>query len=490
LIPERLAARLFAVDLRSLALVRMGVAALLLLDLGLRARDFSAHYSDAGILPRAELAASETGRLLAALSLHAASGSAAWQAALFAVAAAAALALLVGWHSRAAALLAWALLASLQNRNPLLVYGGDNVLVLLLFWMLFLPVGARASLDARAGRVPRARTALSVGSAGLLVQVAALHWFSALHKRGAEWFPDGSALFYALHVDKWARPAALLLREHASLLRLLTYGTLVLELGIPLLLFSPWRTSRLRLLGVASLVAFHAGIFLTMDLVLFSWISACAACAFLPGSFWDRLAAARGGGRGALPAGTLGLSRRANAAAAAALGFVLAWNVLTLRRDWRAVLEAHPLLAAAAFPGLALRLGQTWFMFAPHPPRATVWHAVRGVRPDGSAVDCLFERAGEPAAGKPAARAGYYPSGRWERVFANAPQSEHGDAWPALGRYFCRRALAAPGLRGPLAEVEIWRRSEATRPDGSRGPVTTRRVLRHPCAEPSGTLPP
>jgi hypothetical protein len=53
--PSRLA-ELFGVDLRSLALVRIGVGTLLLADLALRSRDFRAHYTDFGILPREAIA--------------------------------------------------------------------------------------------------------------------------------------------------------------------------------------------------------------------------------------------------------------------------------------------------------------------------------------------------------------------------------------------------------------------------------------------------
>ena len=42
----------FGADLRSLALMRIGAATLLLVDLAMRAGDLIAHYTDAGVLPR------------------------------------------------------------------------------------------------------------------------------------------------------------------------------------------------------------------------------------------------------------------------------------------------------------------------------------------------------------------------------------------------------------------------------------------------------
>ena len=46
---------LFGVDLRSLALLRVSLAIIVLLDLAYRANDLKAHYTDLGILPRSAL---------------------------------------------------------------------------------------------------------------------------------------------------------------------------------------------------------------------------------------------------------------------------------------------------------------------------------------------------------------------------------------------------------------------------------------------------
>ena len=44
--------RLFGIDLRNLALFRIGLGAILLIDLAIRFQDLQAHYTDAGVLPR------------------------------------------------------------------------------------------------------------------------------------------------------------------------------------------------------------------------------------------------------------------------------------------------------------------------------------------------------------------------------------------------------------------------------------------------------
>jgi hypothetical protein len=80
-------ASLFAVDLRSLALLRIALASLLLVDLFARSRDLSAFYGEAGTLPVAELARLEPRAALFSVHVHF-SGSALALGALFALAAA------------------------------------------------------------------------------------------------------------------------------------------------------------------------------------------------------------------------------------------------------------------------------------------------------------------------------------------------------------------------------------------------------------------
>ena len=134
--------QVLGLDLRSLALFRMCAALVVLADLALRARDLRAHYTDDGVLPQAYFLVDKT-----RWSLHLLSGSAYFQAALFVLAAVFALLLLVGYRTRLATFVTWLLLLSLQSRNWMILNSGDVVLRLTLFWSLFLPLGARFSVD-------------------------------------------------------------------------------------------------------------------------------------------------------------------------------------------------------------------------------------------------------------------------------------------------------------------------------------------------------
>ncbi len=202
----------FGIDTRSLAVFRIGLALTILLDLVLRAQDLGAHYTDAGVLPRALLAAEVGSRIpwapiLLNLNPHFLFGGLIGQALLFVAAGAAAVLLLAGWRTWWVTVASWILLASLHARNPGALNTGDVVLRMLLFWSMFLPLGARWSMDAarRSGWSSfRPRVVVGGAAAALLLQVAFIYAFNALFKTGAAWTTDFTALEMALAGETWA----------------------------------------------------------------------------------------------------------------------------------------------------------------------------------------------------------------------------------------------------------------------------------------------
>src|SRR5690606_10376590 len=137
----------FTLDLRALALLRIGLGALLLIDLYTRATDLEAHYANTGVLPLPALFSHEWNPYF--FSFHTGSGLWQVQAIFFLLAAFFAVCLLLGYKTRLATVLSWALLVSLHNRNPLILQGGDDLVRMLLFWSIFLPLGSFYSLDSR-----------------------------------------------------------------------------------------------------------------------------------------------------------------------------------------------------------------------------------------------------------------------------------------------------------------------------------------------------
>ncbi len=194
--PERLGSG-FALDLRSLALFRVLLALTLAFDALHRLINLGAFHTDAGLLPRDQWA--QLSDPIWRWSLHLANGES-WSQGLFLLAQAlSALALALGWRTRVAGLLTWLLLVSVDNRNPLVLDAGDTLLAALLFWSLFLPMGARWSVDAalcdEAVVGPRHRSWASIV---LVLQLLSSLFFSAVLQVQAGAGTQGRALLELL----------------------------------------------------------------------------------------------------------------------------------------------------------------------------------------------------------------------------------------------------------------------------------------------------
>lgn len=191
----------------------------------------------------------------------------------------------LGWHTRLAHVIAGLGVIAIHSRNILLENGGDVVMNLWWVWTFFLPLGRRFSIDAlRASwkvkegppglndRPPPDRAPVwSLAVFAVLWQLALIYFFNTVHKSGQTWM-DGSALAWTLEQDRIVTPLGLWVRETWPLwpLKLMTWGTLVIEGAAPVLLLSPLATVWTRRVAFVTLTGLHAGIYLMTDVGLFS----------------------------------------------------------------------------------------------------------------------------------------------------------------------------------------------------------------------------
>jgi len=278
----------FSIDIRSLALFRVGLGALLIADLINRSYDLIAHYTNKGALPTEVLSSHFPETQF--ITLHSLSGCLSLQVFLFASALLCAFGLMVGWRTRWMTFLSWVLLISLHSRNPLVLQRADTLLRLLLFWSMFIPLGAAYSidraLDNSGKKIPEA--IFSAGTAGLLLQIVFMYYFSVLHKWGEEWV-NGSAIFYALSIDQFRTPLGDWLLARSELTRWLTHAVYVFEWVGPLLLFSPIFTSAARMIVAAGMCFMQVSFGSMMLLGIFPWVSCLAMVPFIPSGFWNWL---------------------------------------------------------------------------------------------------------------------------------------------------------------------------------------------------------
>src|SRR6266853_1133861 len=298
--------RAFGIDLRTLALFRAALGTVLLAGLAFRPANIATFYTDLGVMPRDWLV-SVNGPWR--FSLHAANCEPWFAGLLLALEALAALALLAGYRTRPANVVAFVLHGSLLNRNPLVLLGADPLLMCLLFWGMFLPLGARWSVDAALARKPLEKTVhLSWASAGLLLQTLSVYFFSALFKSGREWWPEGTAVWYALSIDGYVTPIGEWLRGFSPATHALTYLVYFLELlGPPLALlpfllaaalsgFIPRAASRLyagadalRFAVMALFALMHIGFIFCLKIGPFAFISLASLTVLAGARIWDGL---------------------------------------------------------------------------------------------------------------------------------------------------------------------------------------------------------
>jgi hypothetical protein len=276
--------RMFGLDWRSLALMRIGLALVILCDLWVSAASLRAFYTDAGVLPRDMVFK----YMPPDFSLHLLGGSAAFEAALFALEAVLAIMMLVGYRTRWATAGCWFLLMSRQARNPLVLFGPDMIERNAMFWAMFLPLDRSFSVDAARGRVPKPTEPSYLGIAGLgaIAQFLVIYMMSSVLKTGEAWQVEHSAVGYALSLDMYARPLGQWLNQYDSLTAMLTVYTLYVEFYAPLLLIFPVLTKWTRFIGVALLGTLQLGFGTTMQMGLFWVVMDVFLLMFLPAEFW------------------------------------------------------------------------------------------------------------------------------------------------------------------------------------------------------------
>jgi hypothetical protein len=376
---------LLEIDLRSLALFRIGVAITVLVDLASRVRDLDALYGARGVLPP-ELART-LWDMRVAMSLFtwlAPWPSLLWTGALLLAIAAACLAL--GLAPRLSAAAAWVLLAALQDRNPALYMSGDRYLLLLLMWCILLPTGARLSLRPASPGVTRIR---SWAGAGLLLQIALVYVLTGLKKTGAEWL-DGTALWYALNQEQYVTAAGQWLRSQTALIGALSRVIKWVEIFGPLLVLSPVRNAAARAIAVGVFWALHLGLHTFQAIGVFQLVGLAAWSVFLPSALWERLAPREPAGR----EGTSGAAQRIQPAPwSERLALVpLAYLLLVMAYTGTGLVirgtPHYPVPVQVDRVATVLHLQEGWAMFSSVAPYRS-WYLAPGRLADGSDVEVL-----------------------------------------------------------------------------------------------------
>lgn len=455
--------------------------------------NLTAFFTDEGILPRYSLLTFFGDRF----SLLDSVGSW-WQVAIvWAACLIVSVLLTFGWHTRTASILAFVAVSSFSWRDPLILDGSDFVFRMVPFWLAFTNAGDLYSLDA-VRRRERGETLTGRGPSlpirVLELQVGWIYLTTGLEKLGGTFWKDGTATYYALQLEHtFSRWYASFVAAQPVLYRLMTWGTLAIEIAFLPLIAVPSRITRM--VAVLLGIGLHSGILVLMNVGNFPVVMLSTLILFVPADWirrvWERTEAA--------------VERRTapRILAAAATGTATSsrgWTQPTVRvtdgdartraRRAGAILLVAVALAAfaTALPGslasyrpqgqlnqllIFFSVDQRWDMFAPDPARADGWLLAPALLKDGTAFDLL---TGGPPTDAPRYADPLYS--RWIKVQERIITSGYAEYRLEVARSFCRlrnnhlragespldtfqlnyveRTLGAPGEGPTLRTVQIW----------------------------------
>ena len=205
---------------------------------------------------------------------------------------AAALALTLGLFTRTSAAILLVCLLSMHTRDPLILNSGDNLMRIATFILMFSPAGAALSLDRRLGAAGagalRPPPLVVPWTLRLLqLQLATVYLATALLKSTGETWIDGTALYYAVRVEDFARFSIPYLPDHLGAIKLATWSTLALEFALGTLVW----LRPLRYPVLAGGLLLHAGIGWAMTIPLFGLLMVILYVVFVDAADLERVLA-------------------------------------------------------------------------------------------------------------------------------------------------------------------------------------------------------
>jgi hypothetical protein len=305
--------------------------------------------------------------------------SAAWSGTVLAIEGLAGLALALGCCTRIAAIVGWVAVISVIRRTSPSANSGDVWLGCQMFWAMFLPLGARWSIDAlrqgaRAAASPRPSAALSMATVAIVLQLVVVYLGAGLAKCNADWF-TGDALVHAISVHDHGTSVGMVMPHDPWVTRPLQWAIVAAEVGLPIMLIA-MPSPAIRITIVALFTVFHAAIWLGMTVGLFPLVGFVAWLPVLPAAFWGHATPTEEPRVATLGRTSSGICGAACGIAAAAFILQLPW--------WRQDRLPLPLAMAVNVTGLH----QEWQMFGGVRSQAQ-WVYGRAVLADGREVDLL-----------------------------------------------------------------------------------------------------
>lgn len=404
-----------SLDLRSLALMRIGMGIWILVDLLIRLPDIPYFHTATGYCPINLLPSPHwistpyyLYRLVdTSLGVHI----------LYLIQALAAVSMMIGYRTRLAVVISWWMLACLQFRNLMIIDGGDIYLRVMMLFACFLPLDAVWSVDARRKNSPTPTVGYSIrngSTAAFTLQVCIFYFMAAVLKNHPEWRIQGDALYYTLSIEQFSSELGRWMTGYPGLLRILSFAALLIEFTAPLFIVFPIANGFTRSIGLSLLVCLHLGIAATIHLGLFMPACLVVLLGLIPTWLWDSLRNRGFSPDRFEPRQDLRPYRATQALAVSLVIFSAIQNSLTW--DELGIKLPNSVLQPAVAFGRFFCMLQNWSLFAPRPFREDGWFAAAGVCRSGKIVNLWnFDSPYPPP--RPNLLSTQFKNQRWRRYY-------------------------------------------------------------------------
>ena len=272
------------VDSRTLALFRIFFGLMGLIDVLRRYSVIDVFYSDLGMNFRRQVSSKYSIKYFTLLDqLH----SAVEVRIFFIATIICFILLIIGYRTRLFQILSAIGLISIHNAAVILENGADMVFNSYLVWMLFLPLGTSLSVDSLRrsfNREPdndistkienRPQRIFHIAYLACLIQLSMIYFYNHINKTGDMWIEDFSAVYYMYQLDTFLTPLGAWIASllNTSIIKLLTFSTIYMEMLAPIAILSPFFQPWLRRIAFIIFMIFHLIIGLSVNIGMFSWV--------------------------------------------------------------------------------------------------------------------------------------------------------------------------------------------------------------------------
>lgn len=205
-----------------------------------------------------------------------------------------ALAFVLGWRTKIVTPLLFIFYTAINAQNTPLSDGGNYFIRVMLIYLIFADLSKRWSLDnwlrqrKRRSAVKRETeygTVLhNVALCMVVSQLCIVYFEAGIYKVQGKLWENGTAVYYPLHSEAYGIFPWLsdLLTHNSWVVTLATYGTVIVQIAFPFLLFHQVT----RRIALVLILGMHTGIAIIMGLPFFSGIMASADAVLVSGSTW------------------------------------------------------------------------------------------------------------------------------------------------------------------------------------------------------------